>query len=152
MRLTSVRILDGGFNTRDHFDIRENIGIEMQYEILTDGYVLYPGFSLHNEEGQWLFASIDTDSEWQGKIRKPGTYTSIGWIPGNLLSEGTFIIGPSLRSDTPNIVHVYEQEALAFQVSESPLDRLSARMDFAGRFPGLMRPLLNWQTLIFPEE
>ncbi|MAT42408.1 MAG: ABC transporter [Anaerolineaceae bacterium] len=151
VRLTSVRILDEGFNTRDHFDIRESIGIEMQYEILADGYVLYPGFSLHNEEGQWLFASIDTDSEWQGKIRKPGTYTSIGWIPGNLLSEGTFIIGPSLRSDTPNMVHVYEQEALAFQVSESPLDTISARMDFAGRFPGMMRPLLNWETLIFPE-
>ena len=108
--------------------------------------MLYPGFSLHNEEGQWLFASIDTDAEWHGKIRKPGRYQSIGWIPGNLLSEGTMLIGPSIRSDFPAQVHVYEPEAVAFQISENQDNALSARMDYAGRFPGLIRPLLKWET------
>lgn len=152
VRLNAVRIIDQNRNNQDHFDIRDKVGVELEFEVLRDGYVLYPGFSLHNEEGQWLFASIDTDTSWQKKIRKPGKYTSIGWVPGNLLSEGTFVIGPSLRSDTPNMVHVYEQEALAFQISESPIDTLTARMDFAGRFPGLLRPLLKWETVHAPEE
>jgi len=151
VRLRSVKIINKDGNPTDHFDIRDEIGIEIQFEVLKDGFMLYPGFSLYNEEGQWLFASIDTDVDWRGKIRKPGRYQSVGWIPGNLLSEGTMLIGPSIRSDFPAHVHVYEPEAVAFQISEDQNNAISARMDFAGRFPGLIRPLLNWETRSSPK-
>jgi lipopolysaccharide transport system ATP-binding protein len=45
----------------------------------------------------------------------------------------------------PNIVHFSEREVVAFQVIDS-LDGDSARGDYAGSMPGVVRPLLRWTT------
>ena len=150
VKLRSIRIINEKNTLNENFDIREAVGIEMEYEVLTEGYVLYPGFSVHNEEGQWLFASLDSDLSWRGKPRPRGRYVSVGWIPGNILAEGTMVVGPSIRTEYPNMLHVYEREVVAFQVSETINEKISARIDYAGRYPGLMRPLLKWETLVSP--
>ena len=46
----------------------------------------------------------------------------------------------------PLIKHFYERDAIAFQVVDS-LDGDSARGDFAGAMPGVVRPLLRWTTV-----
>jgi len=45
----------------------------------------------------------------------------------------------------PVVIHFYERDAVAFQVIDS-LDGDSARGDYAGPFPGVVRPLLKWNT------
>lgn len=145
-RLCAVRIIDESYQNQDTFDVRDRVGVQIEFEVLTGGYVIYPGFSLHNQEGQWLFASLDSDPAWRQKPRPIGRYTSIGWIPGNFLAEGTMLIGPSLRTNIPNRVHAYEEEAVAFQVTESPGESITARMDYGGKYPGLLRPLLEWES------
>jgi lipopolysaccharide transport system ATP-binding protein len=45
----------------------------------------------------------------------------------------------------PVAVHVHERDAVAFQVVDS-LEGGSARGDYAGAFPGVVRPLLKWDS------
>jgi lipopolysaccharide transport system ATP-binding protein len=150
VRLKAVRIIGADGKVRDHFDIREPIGIQLEYVVQDGGYEISPGFSLHNEEGQWLFSSLDTDLKWSRKLRTRGHYVSEGWIPGNLLAEGTMFVGPTLRSNPTDELFVYERDAVAFQISETPGEQITARMDFSHHLPGLMRPLLKWETRNFP--
>jgi hypothetical protein len=67
------------------------------------------------------------------------------WVPGNFFSEGTVVVGVAISTMVPVVVHFYERDAVAFQVIDS-LGGDSARGDFAGKYPGIVRPLLNWTT------
>jgi lipopolysaccharide transport system ATP-binding protein len=117
----------------------------MEYEVFSSDYVLYPYITVHNDENLWLFTSIDTDTEWRGRKRRPGRYRSIAWIPGNLLSEGTMLVGAAMRTEEPFISHYYIRDAVGFQIVDSP-DGDAARVDFGGKLPGIVRPYLKWST------
>jgi lipopolysaccharide transport system ATP-binding protein len=149
VRLRSLVIKNASGQVVDTVDVREMVAVELGFEVLSPGYVLYPGFTIHNEEDIWLFASLETTPEWLRQPRPAGHYVSTGWIPGNLLAEGTMFIGASIRSEQPERVHFYEREAAAFRIIEKPGD-LSARLDHPGQFPGVIRPLLKWETHFYP--
>jgi lipopolysaccharide transport system ATP-binding protein len=144
-----VRTKDGEIT--DTVDIRQPVGIEIEYEVLKPDYALWPHFTLHNDEGIRVFVSFDLNSTWRGRPRPAGRYASTGWIPGNFLSEGMMIIGPAMRTEEPKILHFYERDAVAFQVVDS-LDGDSARGDYGGRMRGVVRPLLEWDTRYGPHE
>jgi lipopolysaccharide transport system ATP-binding protein len=148
VRLRSIRIKTEA--NRSPIEISEDIGIEMEYDVLESGYVLFPHFIVRNEQGIKLFVSFDTNSTWFQNSRPKGTYVSTGWIPGNLLAEGTMIIGPAMTTYDPYEVHFYKPEAVAFHVVENPDDG-NLRIDAPGIMPGVMRPLLKWETKFYPE-
>jgi len=145
VRLRAVRVRTEDGQTTEAVDIRGRVGIELEYEVLKSGYVLSPCFTLHNEEGVFLFSAIDKDPAWRGRPRPCGGYVSIGWIPENFLAEGTMFVGPAMRTMHPAILHFHEKDAVAFQVIDTP-DGDSARGDWGGRLPGVVRPLLQWST------
>ena len=149
VRLRSVRVRTAEGETADALDIRRPIGIEMKYEVLQPGYVLVPNLHFYNEEGVLVFLVSDKDPAWERSPRPTGQFTSTAWIPGNLLSEGTLIVGAAISTLTPLIVHFYERDAVAFQVIDT-MDGDSARGDFAGHVPGVIRPLLAWDTEFVP--
>ncbi|MFN3650778.1 MAG: ABC transporter ATP-binding protein [Armatimonadota bacterium] len=144
-RICSARVRTEDSDAADAIDIRRPVAIEMEYEVLQDGHVLVPHFSFHNEEGILLFVSVDQDLEWRGRPKRPGRYSSTAWVPGNFLAEGTVIVGTALTTHQPFSVHFYERDAVAFQVIDSP-DGDSARADYSGHYPGLVRPRLQWET------
>ena len=144
-RLRAVRVRGEDGQVIDVVDIRQPVGIEMEYEVLKPGYALWPHFKLHNEEGLRIFVAFDLDPSWRGRPRPAGRYVSTAWIPGNLLAEGTMIIGPAIRTEQPKMLHFYERDAVAFQVVDS-LDGDSARGDYGGRMKGVVRPILEWET------
>jgi lipopolysaccharide transport system ATP-binding protein len=148
-RLISARVVDEAGSTNYSFDIRKSIGIEMTYDIFRPGYTIYPHFTIQNEEEVLLFTSIDTDPEWRGRERPPGRYTSTAWIPGNMLAEGTMTVGVALRTEMPHIIHFHERDAVAFQVVDSP-EGDTARVDYAGKLRGAVRPYLRWSTQYAP--
>lgn len=150
VRLESVRVRTEDGTTTDAVDIRQPVGLEMKYEVLKPGHTLVPNYHLYNEEGVCVFVAGDADERWR-RPSLPGRYTSTAWIPGNLLSEGTLIIGAAVSTMDPVTVHFYEREAVAFQVIDS-LDGDSARGGFAGHIPGVVRPLLRWTTSVNPSS
>jgi homopolymeric O-antigen transport system ATP-binding protein len=143
-RLRGVRVRSEG-DTRAAVDIRRPVYIEMEYDVLQPGRVLVPALHFLNEEGIFAFILNDLDPEWRGRARPVGRYISRACLPGNLLAEGVLIVSAAICEHDPVVVHVHEREAVAFQVVDS-LDGDSARGDYAGPMPGVVRPLVPWFT------
>jgi lipopolysaccharide transport system ATP-binding protein len=141
VRLRAVRVHTKDGRVTDTIDIRQPVGIEMEYEVLESGHVLVPNYHFFNEEGIHVFTSAD--NSWSKKPREKGRYSSTVWIPGNFLSEGRMIVGAAISTLDPVIVHFHERDAVAFQVVDT-LEGDSARGIFGGEIPGVVRPLLKW--------
>jgi lipopolysaccharide transport system ATP-binding protein len=149
VRLCAVRVRTEDGQVTDTVDIRQPVGIEIEYEVLRSGHALWPCFYTRNEEGVLLFSAIDIDPDWRGRPRPAGRYVSTAWIPGNLLAEGTIIVAPLMWTIHPTTLHFRERDAIAFQVIDT-LDGDSARGDWAGHMTGVVRPLLEWNTQFDP--
>ncbi|HMF54722.1 MAG TPA: ABC transporter ATP-binding protein [Pyrinomonadaceae bacterium] len=145
VRLCAVRVRTEEGEVTDALDIRKPVILEMEYEVLESSHVLSPNFHLYNEEGAYAFVANETDPEWRGRVRPAGRYASAAMIPGNLLSEGTLFVGAAISTLNPVIVHFYERDTVAFQIIDS-MDGDSARGEFAGPMPGVVRPKLEWRT------
>jgi lipopolysaccharide transport system ATP-binding protein len=147
VRLRAVRVKTEDGELAETIDIRQAVGVELEYDVLKPEHVFLPHFSVHNAEGAFAFVAFDQDPAWRRRARPPGRYLSTGWIPGNLLSEGIMLIGPSIRTLGPDVWHFWEKNAVAFQVVDAPSGD-TARGDFPGGIPGVVRPLLKWDTRI----
>lgn len=145
VRLRAARVCLKNGQVKEAIDIRQSVGIEMEYEVLKPGYVLLPNYHFFNEEGVYVFMAIDSDPEWRRQPRPAGRYVSTAWIPGNFLSEGSMIVGVAITTITSKTLHFYERDAVSFQVVDS-FDGDSARGDEGGHIPGVVRPLLRWTT------
>jgi lipopolysaccharide transport system ATP-binding protein len=148
-RLCAVRVRTEGKEVVDVVDIRKPVQLEMEYEVLLPGYVLSPYFDVYTQEGVQAFVTADLDPLWRRRPRPVGRYVSTAWIPGNLLAEGTLFVGVGLATMDPVITQFRERDVVAFQVVDT-LDGDSARGDWAGRWGGVMRPLLKWSTSYTP--
>jgi len=149
VRLRAVRIRDEAGATTAAANIRKPVGIELDFEVLEGGQRLVPNLHVFNEEGVCVFVASEVDSPWHRRRRPAGRYVTTAWIPGNLLAEGTLIVTVAISTMDPVTVHLLERDAVAFQVVDS-LAGDSARGDYAGPFPGVVRPMLRWETSVAP--
>ncbi|MDT5271766.1 MAG: lipopolysaccharide transport system ATP-binding protein [Acidobacteriota bacterium] len=146
VRLRRVRVASEDGETAAAVDVRRESRIEVTYDVLEGGHALVPVVELYNEEGTEVFSTHDTGEEWRRRPRPRGRYTSAVRLPGNLLAEGTLIAHVSIMSHFPStILHARAANAVAFQVLDEP-GGVSARGDYAGPMPGVVRPLLEWET------
>jgi lipopolysaccharide transport system ATP-binding protein len=145
VRLKAVRIVSEEGSIVGTIDIRNSVGIEMEYEVLQPDHVMLPYYKFYNEEGIRIFASVDSDPAWRGRRRPRGCYKSTAWIPGNLLSEGMVFVGATMKTTSQKYPYFNEPDSVAFQVIDN-LDGDSARGDYAGKLAGAVRPLLKWET------
>lgn len=147
-RLRAVRVRTEDGHVTEAVDIRKSVGIEIEYEVLRPGYVFMPSFALINEEGVNVCVAIDQDPDWRMRRRNPGCYTSTGWIPGNLLSEGLLSVNVTLwLLDPIKKIEVHHKDVVGFQVIDS-VEGNSARGDWVGNLPGVIRPMLKWTTRV----
>jgi lipopolysaccharide transport system ATP-binding protein len=115
----------------------------MTWETLSPDHQLVPNFHVYYEDGTCVFVSPENDRRWASRMRSQGVYKSTAWIPGNFLAEGTYFAGAAVSTMDPVEVHFYERDAVAFHV----VDRMegdSVRRNYAGPYPGVMRPMLQW--------
>lgn len=146
VRLRRVRVCDERQATTAVVDIRNQFRIEITYDVLEPGHILLPVVELYNEEGTEVFTTHDTGEEWRRRERPTGRYTSAVKIPGNLLAEGSLLAHVSIMSHFPaTILHVREANVVAFQVVDTN-EGQTARGDYVGPLPGVVRPLLDWEN------
>jgi lipopolysaccharide transport system ATP-binding protein len=145
VRLLAVWLHDANHTVTDTFDITQPIGVSMQYQVLQDGDVFTHTCSLHNDQGVNIFNSHDVTSPVRLQPRTAGTYTATMWIPGNLLAEGYVSVGVAIIKVNPFLIYLYELDVLSFSV-EDHIRGDSARGNYTLGFPGIVRPLLQWQT------
>ena len=145
VRLRAIRVRKIDRSVSETFDIREPIGIDVVFDVLEDGYILAPNIHLFDDEGTNVFVSIDQDPDWRRSSRPAGRYCSTAWIPGNFMAEGFFTVRVAVTTFSNMNVHFDEPDVVAFHVIDST-DGDSARGDYAGHLPGVVRPILNWTT------
>lgn len=146
VRLRSVRVCNERGETTAAIDVRRPLRIEVTYDVLDAGHVLLPTLELYNEHGTEVFSTHDTGEVWRRRERPIGRYISSVTIPGNLLAEGSLTAHVSVMSHFPaTILHARETNAVAFQVIDSQQGD-TARGDYLGPMPGVVRPLLQWDT------
>jgi len=144
-RLRSVRVKTKDGDTAPSIDIRQAVGLEMTYDVLVPGLVLSSYYDVFNESGICVFVAHDLDPTWRRRPRPCGTYCSTAWVPGNLLANGTMLVGAALLSDNPFVVHFHHHDSVAFQVQDS-FEGDAARGDWSRPLAGVIRPLLSWTT------
>ena len=145
VRLCAVRVRTEDGTISDAIDIRFPVGIEIEFEVLKPGQILLPNIHVTNEEGVLVFITADNEPAWQRTPRPVGRFFSTAWIPGNFFSEGTIIVGAAVSTMDPVTIHFFERDAVAFQVIDK-FEGDSARGDYAGPYPGVVRPMLRWTT------
>lgn len=145
VRLRSVYLQTEDDRIADVIDIRYPFSLVMEYDVLKPGTVLTPVFRLSRQDGIIVFTVLDTDKEWMQQPRHTGHYVTKAWVPGNLMSEGSVTVFAGISTISPTIKHVYERDVISFQLVES-LGGISARGQFGGEIPGIVRPLLRWAT------
>lgn len=144
VRLRGIRVRDEDGKTLDNIDIRRRVGLEAVYDVLEAGHELSCHLSLSNESGLRLFGTTDLDPKWRGP-RPAGRFTSTAWIPGNFFAEGAILVSAAVSTFKPFRFHFVERDVIGFHVTD-PLEGGSARGDWDGDFPGVVRPLLPWTT------
>jgi len=117
----------------------------MVFDVISPDHVLLPHFFLFNDEGITVLGTLDQDPKWYGKPRQKGQYESTVWIPGNYLAEGVFYVTCTLMTRNPEILQFDENQIISFRVLDS-MGKGTARGDWSRDFPGVVRPLLDWET------
>ena len=145
VRLSKAEILVNGTNT-DVIDIRYMINIQFEFEVLKDFVKLTPGINLYNENGDHLFSSHDLKTSLDEVVFKKGNYCSSVIIPGNFLSEGIMNISIAIMEFNPFKIHFHEREILTFTIVDN-LTGKTARGMYGGIFPGIVRPILEWELI-----
>jgi lipopolysaccharide transport system ATP-binding protein len=145
VRLRTIRICTVDGFTVEAADIRQPVGIEMTYDVLKPGYCLVPKYEVSNESGLSLFSTVGLEPGWRTRTRSMGRLVSTAWIPGNYLTEGTLLVAAGVFSPDPVKNHFAARDLVTFQVVDS-LEGDSARGDWEGPMPGVVRPLLEWDT------
>lgn len=148
VRLRSVRVVDRDGNPTMDVDISKPISVEMDYWNLSTDPEFRPFAQIQvtNSEGVLLFVSTSLSNlVWRKQLRRRGLVRMRCRVPGNLLAEGTMFVKAGIVSYYPTTVHVVEPDAVTFHVFDTvPGD--GARGDWAGDFPGVVRPLLEWEA------
>ena len=145
VRLLGVRVRDPRGQTSDTFDIRDKVGLELAYEVRSPA-VLTPNFHVYDGQGNCAFVVNDSySSEWGERARDTGTWRSTCWIPGNFLSEGSYVVSAAISTMQREFIHFWERDAVSFQIVERP-GGPSARGTYQGSIPGAVRPMLEWTT------
>jgi len=146
VRLCGVRVKTKEGRVTDSMDIKEPVGIEIEYEVLQPGHVFIVYYHVLNEEGIEAFTPFDTDPSWKGRARLTGRYVSTAWIPGYFLAEGLFYIGVGIATLHPTVPRIRERDVIAFQAVDVINDD-SVIEDYHGKFNGgVVRPFLKWET------
>ncbi len=139
--LHSARVIDEQKNIMSSASVNQSIGIEMEYEVLVEGYLPVPNIHMFTIKSEHVFVSSETSKQELGNV---GMHKSIMWIPANLLNQGTYIFNIALSDFTPVKNHFNVKEALSLEVIEDIGERDT---DFVKTIPGIIRPKLKWDSV-----
>ena len=150
-RLRGIRVRTRDGDTVEAVDIRQPVGIEIDFEVLESGHLIMPHFYLWNEDSVPILAAVDIDKAWRRRPRPNGRYITTAWFPGNFFAEGMIFVELGIVTIEPIRIEVHEKSVIAFQVVDSTTGD-TARGDFANVLIGVVRPMLDWTTDYIPAE
>lgn len=145
LRLRAVRVCDHQGKVADRVDLSQKATVQVEFDVLADGHVLVPNLHFFTADGNCAFITHDCDPEWHNRPRPKGRYISSVAIPPDLLNAGVMHVQAVITTYHPFIIHCDVRDAVQFEVGEDFVDE-AKRGGYLGTIPGVVRPLLEWQT------
>jgi lipopolysaccharide transport system ATP-binding protein len=144
IRLLEAKVLSENKEIALNHSISDEIKIEFLYEILKENEVFTHGFNLFNNHNIHILSSHDKDSSTIYSPLPIGIHSKTITIPGNFLAEGGYTCSFAIMRYNPFHVEFHEMEVVGFNVIDE-IGENTVRGNYSGRFPGIVRPLLNWK-------
>lgn len=144
VRLNAVEVVNRNYINKNDFNINEDIGLMMEYEVFEENKIFWFGFNIYNSEGVNIFDTHSVNLDTYEKIHPKGCYRVIAWIPQNLLSDGYHSVGCAIFNHNDKQVYIHEKNCISFNIIDV-LDGSTSRGQSRGDFPGIIRPLLKWE-------
>jgi lipopolysaccharide transport system ATP-binding protein len=147
IKLLEAKVHDEEGNIKEFLEVSDKVGITFKFEVLKPVRKFTHGFTIKNESGFTVFSSHDLNTAISmHHTRDTGVYEVTGWIPRDLLAEGLFTVDVAAFENYEGIfIYFNELDALAFTIVDY-MKGDSARGPYPGKFPGIVRPLLNWHA------
>lgn len=138
----SVRPADG--SPGEPITMDTNVTVEVEYWNLVPNSLLHACLHIFTEQQIVAFttATLDAEPETADQPKEAGLYRSVCQIPANLLNSGLHRIALLILRNTSKIVYQLD-DALSFEV----LDMGKRPGTWYGKEPGVIRPILTWNTL-----
>ena len=141
-RMRSVRVRNSAGEITSELSTRESFSVEVEYVNLSAGSALGATVLLYNSDGVHVLSSLSNrEPNWHGRAFPEGLFRSTCHFPGDLLPEGRFDVSVLVWANNYTISH-REDCVVEFEMHES----IDARADYFGNWPGVVRPLLDWET------
>jgi lipopolysaccharide transport system ATP-binding protein len=126
----------------DEITTRTPLTLEFEYWNLREGARLNLSLHVYDEQGILAFNTVPpVGSPWRGQPFPVGRFRNVCHIPGDLLNSGRYRVELLVVQDS-NLVVYRHDDVLAFEVHDSA----DLRGGWYGRWPGVVRPLLAWDT------
>jgi lipopolysaccharide transport system ATP-binding protein len=142
--LQALRLTGTSGDYKNNFRVTEKIGIEMEFEVTEPGHILWLGYNLHNADGINIFDTHNVSAPQYSQPYAKGKYRAIAWIPENFLNTGNYYVSCAVFNHLKNIIHFHEKDVSMFHVYDV-FDEQTARGRSPHDFPGIVRPLLDWE-------
>jgi homopolymeric O-antigen transport system ATP-binding protein len=142
----SIQALDDTSLT--HITVDTPIQAQFLYWNLVPNSKLNLSIQVFNQEGACVFASTSVDEpSWDGKLFPCGLFKTTCSIPAGLLNDGVYRILLLVVKNRNTILYRHE-DVLVFEVHDS----MSARAEWYGKWLGIVRPRLKWETDLLEES
>ena len=142
IRLKKIRIHSLN-KSPPNISIRDPFQIEMEYWNLKPDIHLSIAMHIKTIDDITVFSTNTwRDTEWKDKPFNVGLYQSICKIPGDILNEGPYKIRLLFVSNSSSVVCEFN-DILTFGLLDSNFDKV----DWHGKYPGVVRPLFDWSTI-----
>ncbi len=145
VELSEIKIIDENGQQKSSFGVTEKVGITMKFKVLEGDHELWLGYNINNDEGVKIFDTHNVSSPSYNQVYEIGEYTATAWIAENFLNTGRYFVGCAVFNHLKQAIHFHEKESAFFSIYDV-FDAPTARGLSPGDFPGIVRPLLNWDV------
>lgn len=142
IRLHSVRLRRTDSNSSQPITVHSSLIVEFEYWNLTPDAYLNLSIRVTAEDGYPIFnTGSGYERNWHGKPFPVGLFRSAFRIPGDLLNDGIHRVLLMIVKDQSEVIY-QKEDVLVFEVS----DTSEGRGTWYGKWPGAVRPKLEWET------
>ena len=130
---------------QNSFNFNESFNVCMKYKIFTEqSSIPVPNFHFYFTDGSYAFLSQPASE----KAKEKGIYIAKCNIPKFFLNNKTYFVGLAVTTyhEVGYDVNFWEQNALSFIIKDEMNYSEINRYNYHSEIPGVVRPLLNWET------
>ena len=147
VRLRSARVAVAPDDAASSLTTRTPFSMELEYWNLQPGAHLNLSLHVYNEQGTLVFNAVPfVEPTWGARPRPAGLFRDVCRVPGDLLNDGVYRIELLVVEDDTRVVYRHD-DLLIFDVQ----DAVELRGAWHGKWPGAVRPVLEWRTELLEE-